>query len=231
VLVESPWLYIGAGFEVIVLLVFAVQVGRRKIPPTSSASWVMWLAMDSLILAATLAAEKPPWLALSYVVGATIVTVVLFFVGKWTWTFRDTFCAVCMTIATIVWQTTSAEYGVFAEVSAMVISGIPILLNMLRAPARKTFLVWFGTACACVLTLFGSDGTLAGIVLPWGSLIYNGFMALVVLRRPRERPEAHTAPDVEVGYSPFGEESAEDYGPFEYVKKFGVVSPRVGQSD
>jgi len=225
VLVESPWLYIGAVFEVIVLGVFAVRVGRRKIPPTSSASWVMWLAMDSLILAATLAAEKPPWLALSYVIGAAVVTVVLFFVGKWTWTFRDTFCAVCMTIATIIWQTTSAEYGVFAEVAAMVISGIPILLDMLRAPVRKTFPVWSGTVCACVLTLFGSDGTLAGSVLPWGSLLYNGTLALLVLRGPKE----DAVPDA--GILPVNETVEDGHEQFGYIKEFGAGYPRGGRFD
>lgn len=161
---------------------FAWKVWSLTIPPQSSATWVMWFAIDVLLFVTTLLAGKPIWLPLSYMIGAGTVAIAMFARGKWVWSYRETLCAVATVMAAYYWQTHGAAAGVFAGVIALTAAGIPVFLDMLRNPVRATFPLWALTAVGCIFTLLGSDWTVTGTVLAWGGLTFNGFLALYVLR-------------------------------------------------
>jgi len=173
---------IGGVVAVSVLLHYAYNVIRRKAEAAGIATWLMWTALDVLLLVTTWQAGKPVWLPLGWTVGASLVTISLFRDGKWEWKWQETLSAVCALIATIVWRTQGAEIGVLAGTLAMTCAGIPLLIDMVKKPIGSTFHVWFLTCVACVFTLLGSDWSLTAIFLPVGSIIYNGTLAVLVLR-------------------------------------------------
>ncbi|MFA6227498.1 MAG: hypothetical protein WC631_03430 [Candidatus Paceibacterota bacterium] len=102
--------------------------------------------------------------------------------GKWSWSYKETVCAVATVIAAYFWQTQGASVGVLAGVVAMTVAGTPLYIDMIREPIRGTFYVWAVTALACVLTLLASDWSFIGTILAWGGLVFNGSLALIVLR-------------------------------------------------
>jgi hypothetical protein len=164
------------------LLWFAWRVWFFLVPPQSPATWLMWFALDALLFVTTLLAGKPIWLPLSYVIGAGLIAIAMFVRGKWSWTYRETLCAIATAVATYYWLALGPDAGVFAGVVALTAAGVPVFLDMLRNPVRKTFPLWAITALGCICTLLGSDWTVTGTVLAWGGLLFNGFLAFYVLR-------------------------------------------------
>lgn len=151
----------------------------------STASWLMIAVIDGLLFAATIAAEKPFWFPLSYVVGATFAVVALFIRGTWRWSRRETFCAIAAVVSLYLWQTRGAVVGVCAGAVALTAAGIPMFVEMIYHPIRDMFSTMVFLSLACVFTLLGSDGSLAGTALPWSSLGFNIPLALLTLRRKK----------------------------------------------
>ncbi len=164
------------------LAYFGLRIWNSRIKPQSPASWLMWLVLELVILGSTIAAHKPIWLILSYVIGAVIVTFVLFRRGTWEWSWRESACAVLALVATYLWQNLGATVGILAGILAMTAAGIPLFLDMIFRPIRNTWSMWAWTAVACVFTLIGSDGTFEGSGLAWSGVIFNTLMVPIVLR-------------------------------------------------
>ncbi len=167
------------------LLRYAVQLLRREAPPTGLASFLMWTILDSLLLVNTVRNGQPVWLPLGWVLGAGSVTIALRIRGKWAWTGRETLALVGATIATIVSMLASGRWGLVASTTAMLTASIPVTSDNLKSPVRATFMIWFTTVIACAISLLGSDWSFDGTFLQWSSLIYNGAMSIIVLRRPK----------------------------------------------
>jgi hypothetical protein len=149
--------YFGGLIALINLLIFAKGIWSRKIPSSTPASFMMWTVLDVIILASTLFAHQPGWLAGAYVVGATAVTAAMFARGKWLWSYKETICAVGAGITTYVWFHWTSSMAVLAGVCAMTVAGMPIWIDMWKNPIKGTWPVWTFTVVACICTLLGSD--------------------------------------------------------------------------
>jgi hypothetical protein len=178
--------YFGGVVAISVLFWMAWAVWVKKIPSMSSASWFMWTILDGILTWTSYSAapsELGWFLPFGWTVGAALCTFVTFFRGVWIWGLRETICALAVSVAVYFWLTISAFAGVISGTIALTVAGIPAAVDMFRVPIRGTFPVWIATAIACIFTLLGSDGTLVGVFLPAGSLIYNLIVAGFVLRK------------------------------------------------
>ncbi|MFA6445797.1 MAG: hypothetical protein WCW14_00915 [Candidatus Paceibacterota bacterium] len=179
---------IGGIISFCVLFWFSIQIwmtkngNDKKSTLPSPASWLMWMVLDSFMLVTTIIAGKPMWLPLSYTAGATFVTIALLVRSTWVWSYKETICAIGAGVSMYVWQKWGAGMGILAGCASMTIAGIPLILDMIRDPIRKTFYVYALVVLACTCTLLGSDWTLSGTALAWGGIAFNGTLALVVLR-------------------------------------------------
>jgi hypothetical protein len=174
---------IGGTVSFLNIFWFAIQTYQGKNPVQNIASWLMWDVIDAIALFITIKAGKPIWLPLSYVLGASSVIVVIIMRGKWRWTGWETSYAIAALLAIAVWLTQKSDIGLLAGAVAINIAGISIYVDMIKAPEPKTFYLWFFTAVAGVITLFGSDWTFGGTVIAWSSIIYNSSLAMVVIRK------------------------------------------------
>lgn len=163
---------------------YTVQLLCHKAPPTGLASFMMWTVLDTLLLVNTIRNGQPLWMPLGWVLGAGSVTVALCIRGTWHWTRRETLSLIGAVLAATVSMLTSGRWGLVASLTAMMAAGTPILIDNLKVPVRATFMVWFTTVIACILSLLGSDWSFDGTILPWASLVYNGAMSIIVLRKP-----------------------------------------------
>lgn len=168
------------------LAFYAYQVWTRKAGANSIASWLMWLTLDVVILGSSIATKQPYALALSYVAGATLVLIAQCKRGTWVWTNVETFSGIGAVIATVLWQTMSPESGVKAGVIAMSLAGIPMMKFMWNNPDRTAFPMFAITTVACIMTMFGTlPWTVGGSLLATGGALFNGYMAIIVLRNER----------------------------------------------
>jgi len=174
--------YAGGAISLLNLLWFAKLIWQRKTSPQSSASWLMWVILDAVLLGSTIAAKQPMWLPLSYTLGAAAVTVTLFARGVWLWSWKETVCGVGALIAAYLWLNTGALAGIIAGLVAMTFAGMPIMIDMIKTPVRSTLPVWGWTVVACICTIIGSDWTWEGTLVAAGGLSYNGIMSVLVLR-------------------------------------------------
>ncbi len=151
---------------------------------------MIWIALDFILLATTYLAHKDIVLPLSYVIGSLPMTVANGVRGKWAWTWKETLSITVTIVATFVWLTNGAEWGVYAGVVALCAGGFPVFHDMIGKPDRESFPIWATTAFACICSLIGSDGTYTGMVLATGSLIFNGSLSVIVLRKPSSNEKA-----------------------------------------
>jgi hypothetical protein len=165
---------------------FALKIWRHKAATTSTASWLMWVVLDLVILGSTIATHQPCALALSYTLGASAVLLVHFKLGRWIWTRVETVSAIGAAISAVLWQTLSAEWGVIAGIIAMNVAGVPLIIGLWKQPDRQAFWVFATTAIACLMTLLGTwPWTIGGSLLPGAGMIYNAAIAYMVLRDKR----------------------------------------------
>lgn len=165
------------------LVWYALKVWRRKASPTNTASWLMWVILDSVILCSSITTGQPYALALSYTLGAAAVLFVHLKLGTWTWTRVETLSAIGAVIATVLWQMLSPEYGVIAGVTAMTLAGIPLMCGLWKQPDSRSFWMFCNTAIACFLTLLGTwPWTIGGSLLPVAGMIYNVLAAFLTIR-------------------------------------------------
>ncbi len=168
-----------------ILFWYAWQIYSGKSEPPNPASWILWWLIDTIVLITTYISGKPIGLPLGWSLGAGLVVFTIFKKGSWMWSYKETICTISTGLAVYFWLSLGAAAGVIAGAIAIFISGIPIFIDMIRTPYRKTLPVWAFTALACVFTLLGSDGTLVGTIVGWESLVNNIVMSLVVLRDKR----------------------------------------------
>lgn len=173
--------YIGGLVAVAVLLWYAYSVWSRKVMPSTPASWLMWTILDILLLGTTLANHKPGWLPGAWTLGASAVTMALFVRGKWSWSYKETICAIGAGVCAVVWLKFGALLGLVAGIAAMNTAGIPNFIDLWRNPIRGTWPVWGFTVLACLFTLLGSDWSFGGVILAASSIAYNGSIMLIVL--------------------------------------------------
>jgi hypothetical protein len=166
------------------LAYFAWRVWTGRVPPASTASWLMWVILDSVILGASIATGQPYALALSYTLGAATVLAANLKRGRWVWTRVETFSAIGAAIATVVWQSLDAEWGVVAGVIAMTLAGYPLAKTIWTSPNPGYFWMLANTAIACILTLIGTlPWTIGGSLLSGAGLAFNGTLAALSLRK------------------------------------------------
>lgn len=171
------------------LSVCAYGMHTGKVPTNNTSTWIMWVVLDILILICTIAADQSPWLAWSYVLGASFILFMHFKKGKWKWTWVEGLSITVTVAATIWWQLTSAEEGVVATVIAMNTAGIPAAYDMWRKPARPAFWLFANTAIACLLMQLGTETpwTFANSALAVGGFVFNTTVALFTLRKTAEQ--------------------------------------------
>ena len=165
---------------------FAIKVWNKKVEANSTASWLMWVILDTVVLGSTAASGKSIALAASYVAGASMVFAAHLKHGKWVWTWVETLSAIGATVAAILWQTLSPEAGVIAGIVAMTAAGVPILVFFCKSPDRGAAAMFGVTTFACLITLLASlPWSIGGCLLSAGGFVYNGLMSSLAIRDRR----------------------------------------------
>ncbi len=164
-----------------VFLWYAYNVWTRKAHASTGATWVMWVVLDSLLLATTIANNEPGYLPGAWVLGSTSVAIALFVRGKWIWSYKETICAIGAIISAYIWFRYGALIGLMGSITAMNIAGIPNFIDLWRNPIKDTWPVWGFSALSCLLTLIGSDWSLGGIINAVNGIFFNTILLIIVL--------------------------------------------------
>jgi hypothetical protein len=111
----------------------------------SFATWLLWVALDTIALLSILAQDGENYKVLvSYVRGGVLVTISLMCKKQTTWTRRDTAVVLLVIDCLVVWYQSGPKWATVASTIAVCISGIPQIVESNSERDRKTGIIYSG---------------------------------------------------------------------------------------
>lgn len=160
---------------------FAWTVYQNNIPQ-NIATWGMILLLDVLGLALVYKeGNKEPYLQIGWVLAAIcIVSAIVFGDNLWHWGWAESASLALCGAAIILWLILNARVAIWAQVAAMFISVIPLMIDYWHIPQPDTLWLWLSTIGTCLLAIYGtSKRDFMNTVIPWAALILNGIIAVL----------------------------------------------------
>lgn len=175
--------FAGGICSATIIVAFGIYLMTHDIPQ-NVCSWIMWAVLDSIILVSCFkAGNKRPWLPAGFVLGASIVAIILLTRGVWGWGVVETISAIGATIAIVCWWKLGPKSAIVASVLAMTIAGIPAMHDAWVLPDPSSWWLWGGVAFSALLSCYGAKKwTVEECFLPSASFAFNIAMTILVLR-------------------------------------------------
>ena len=184
------FLVLGAGVSFLGSFWYVLYIRDERraegLKTLTPASFLMWTVLDIFISWLLHGLNKPIGLSVSYALGAFMVMIVTIVHGAWRWTSKETICAGGVIATSYVLHSYGIERAALVAVEAMMVAGLPVLLDLWREPVRDSWPLWVFAIVACALTLLGSDWwNLKSTALAWSGVAYNGaVLSVVCLKKP-----------------------------------------------
>ncbi len=119
-------------------------------------SWVLWCILDA-IAAATIVAQGGNFLLpMVYTVGSFVTSLFISRSGnKASWTWFETLVASLVLVSMMIWYFSGDKIATIASTLAMLIAGIPQLIDAWKKPQNMPFLVYISYVVANCLSIAG----------------------------------------------------------------------------
>ncbi len=179
---------IGFAIIMIAFVYFTTNLVMHNVP-LNLATWLMWVVIDTCLLVSTISAGNTrPWSLIGFETGACTITLIalaklMMGNGRWSWGDTESFSAICVVLALIVWRTTSGNGGVISITAAMYVAMIPTFADQWNNPTGQD--PWFWGACSlgCALEFIGKPKTIAKAFFPGCGAVANGLAAVLSARQ------------------------------------------------
>ncbi|MEK7554799.1 MAG: hypothetical protein AAB518_02330 [Patescibacteria group bacterium] len=173
----NAWIVAGSAIGLLAFVPLAKQIIRGEIRQ-NFATWILWTAMDGTA-AVTIIAQKGNFLLPAGYSLACFVTALLILRSKtFAWTKFETMVTFLVTICLVVWYFSGAWMATIASTAAMLIAGVPQLLETYRKPWDSPFTVYAMFTIAPIFSMLGGRGWTIEERLYPGALF--GYSALIV---------------------------------------------------
>ncbi len=163
---------------------FAWTVYRDGIPQ-NAATWGMTVFLDVIgLMLVYSGGNKRPFMQLGWVFAAScILAATLFGKSPWHWGTVETVSLILCLVAVVLWQTFSAQVGIFPFVIAMWLSAVPLGVDYWNIPQPSTLWLWVVSAGTCLLSIYGSEKQdVAHTAVPWGAIVLNSVFVFLCVR-------------------------------------------------
>lgn len=121
-------------------------------------TWVLWAILDG-IAAATIIAQEGEGnflLPVAFTIGSAITSFFIFrSKNKISWTRFETMVALLIVVSMGVWYFSGNEAGTIASTTAVIIAGIPQLVDAWKKPQEMPFFEYVGFSIASSLSMAG----------------------------------------------------------------------------
>jgi len=123
----------------------------------SFAMWALWAVLDTTLTLSIVVQHGNYLLPAGFAVGSMILSLILFAKGRFLWgRFEYTITALVI-VCLCVWALSGSQMATIASSLAIVIAGLPAVVELWRNPQRGIAHVWLGYAAANLLALFGGS--------------------------------------------------------------------------
>lgn len=152
----SELLKITAGLLAFVMYApLVIGAVRSKGAGQSFAMWALWAVMDSTATLSILVQRGNFWLVLGLAVGSITMAVLLLAYGRFAWGRLETAILLLVVVCLGVWFFSGPKSATIAATLAIVVAGIPGMVELWRNPQRSLAVIWSGFTLANLLALLG----------------------------------------------------------------------------
>ena len=153
----NPWIITSVVLALALYLPLCYQIINGKVKQ-NLATWILWSSLDG-VCAATIWAQAGNYqLVLAYTLGGLITTFCILKSGEAKWTWFESFITGMVFGCVIIWVLAGSRLASIAGTSAMIIAGIPQLLESYRKPWGSPILIFLGYTIANGLSVVGAKG-------------------------------------------------------------------------
>lgn len=148
-------------------------------------TWILWGLLD-FIVAATIIVQHGNWLLpITYGFGSLITFYFILKAGeKASWTWFETMVVSLVIASMVIWYFSGSKIATIASTSAMLIAGIPQLIDTYKKPHEMPLLAYFGYFIAnCLSTAGGKNWSIEERFYPTGAAIFCLLIALLSARK------------------------------------------------
>lgn len=119
------------------------------------ATWILWVALDTIVLISVILQKGNHLLLVLYCIGGTTVVVCLLYRKLFKWTRFESFVLILVILCLMIWSMSGPRWATIASTIAVWISGCPQIRDSWRKPDRMVGLIYMGYTIASGLSFLG----------------------------------------------------------------------------
>ncbi|MEQ1561731.1 MAG: hypothetical protein ABL899_03385, partial [Nitrospira sp.] len=165
-------------------LPLAVQIIKGQVKQ-NIATWILWVALDTVVWLSVLVQGGNWYLPLTYVIGGSFMVACQVRAGSIRWTLFETMISALVIVCIIGWYFSGPWLATVLSTTGMVFATIPQIKDSWIKPQDSPVPVYFGYFTANVLsTIAGASWTVEERLYPLACTILCGVIVLISMRRP-----------------------------------------------
>ena len=134
-----------------------LMAARSKGVGQSFATWLLWAMLDLTATVSIVVQHGNFWLVLGFAIGSAAMAGLLLVQGRRAWGRLESTVLALVLVCVSVWIFSGPKWATVAATLALLLAGIPGMLELWRNPQPDLAYVWLGFALANLLALLGGD--------------------------------------------------------------------------
>jgi len=185
----SSLILAGTALALVLYIPLCKQISTGNVKQ-NLATWILWSILDGIAAGTLIIQHGNFLLPAAYTLGgATTVLCILISTKKTGWTWFESFITLLVIICLIVWASSGAKTATIASSLALVLAGVPQLIESYRKPWDTPVLIYIGYTTANILSVLGGkDWSVEERFYPSSASIYCLVVSIVALRKVWIKP-------------------------------------------
>ncbi len=148
----------GGLLALLMIIPLVVSAVRQNGAGQSFAMWALWALLDTTVTVSLFAQRGNFWLTAGFALGSALLAGVLLVKGRFFWGWVESLIAALVVVCLVIWKLSGPQVATVATTVAIVVAGVPGMIELWRSPQRAQALVWAGYTVANLLALIGGAG-------------------------------------------------------------------------
>lgn len=181
--IMNLYILLSSALSIVLYIPLCKKILEGKIVQNFG-TWILWTTINCVAAITIIIQNGNFLLPVTFTLGSSCVTVCIAISKNYNWTRFETLVA-CIVLACIIgWYISGPKLATIISAFALVISGIPQLIDAAKEPWSKPFLISSGYFSANILSIIGAkDWSVKEVLCPIFGAFYCGVMVLVVSRK------------------------------------------------
>lgn len=145
----------GIGILAYILLIAALLRAKTE---QSFAAFFLWALLDCIATVTTILEHGNYWLALSNVIGTTVITLLLIYKGQVSWSWIESLTALLVVVCLVIWYISGEQAGIIASSLAVVIASIPQMVDTYKKPEATPTHIYLVFLTANIVSFIAGSG-------------------------------------------------------------------------